>query len=209
MLFGVCIGPSYEMANSLLNGMRNDVDGIELRLDLFAEIDINKLKDLLKNWDKKVLLTFRKKSQGGGFLGSVQEQEEIWDKLCELNVDFIDLEYDAPASLYDLVRKKNPGAKVISSYHNFEKTPAQLKELFFFMKMRRADIYKIATMAISSLDALRMLLWVKESTFQKENVVGICMGDMGGITRILSPVIGNYLNYASLQGEGVSIVIES
>ncbi|MCX6990860.1 MAG: shikimate dehydrogenase [Chlamydiae bacterium] len=201
MLFGVCIGPNYEIAERSLTAMRDDVDGIELRLDLFAEINILKLKDLLKSWDKKVLLTFRKKSQGGGFSGSLQEQEEIWKELSQLSVDFVDLEYDAPQSLYELARKIFPGAKVISSYHNFEKTPVNLTEILLFMKLRNADIYKIATMATSSLDALRMLEWVKDSSQQNEEVIGICMGDEGKITRILSPIVGSYLNYVSLEGE--------
>ena len=201
MLFGVCRGPTYEMAKSSLNAMRDDVDGIELRLDFFAEINLGKLKDLLKNWNKKVLLTFRKTSQGGGFSGSFQEQEEIWKKLAQLKVDFVDLEYDAPESLYDLVRKIFSCAEVISSYHNFEKTPVHLTEILQCMKLHRADIYKIATMARSSLDALRMLEWVKESSQQKENVIGICMGDEGRITRILSPIVGSYLNYVSLEGD--------
>src|SRR6185437_13162580 len=46
----------------------------------------------------------------------------------------------------------------------------------------------------SSLDALRMLEFVRKHS----NVIGLCMGELGQITRILAPVVGTPLMYAPI-----------
>ncbi len=73
---------------------------------------------------------------------------------------------------------------LILSYHNFNETP-DLEPLLAEMKRRTpsACYYKIATFANSILDALRMI------HFQRKHpeVIGICMGEKGTLTRILSP----------------------
>lgn len=100
------------------------------------------------------------------------------------NPRFIDVDWKEPIV---------PGAPLILSYHNFEETPADLKAVLSLMQMRQAAFYKIATMAHSTLDALRMLTFVQSHP----NVIGVCMGSLGQITRILAPVFGTPIMYAS------------
>ncbi len=73
---------------------------------------------------------------------------------------------------------------LIVSYHNFDETP-DLEMILSQMKLRhpKARYYKIATFANSTLDALKML------KFQRKHakVIGICMGEKGVVTRIMSP----------------------
>lgn len=87
-----------------------------------------------------------------------------------------------------------PGAPLIISYHNFEETPTDLEAILSLLQAREASFYKIATMAHSTLDALRMLEFVS----LHPKVIGICMGPLGQITRILAPVFGTPLMYASM-----------
>lgn len=86
--------------------------------------------------------------------------------------------------LVDMDWKETPSCADIISYHDFEKT-SDLEQILSEMKKRHpaARYYKIATFANSILDALAML------SFQKNHpdVIGICMGEKGIITRILSP----------------------
>lgn len=98
--------------------------------------------------------------------------------------DYIDLPWEIS---FDKPEKR------IASYHNFEETPEDLDALFSQMQKVPAHAYKIATMAKSSLDALRMLAFVKRN--QNHRLIGLCMGEEGIITRILSPVVGNFWNY--------------
>ncbi|NGX37797.1 MAG: 3-dehydroquinate dehydratase, partial [Chlamydiae bacterium] len=67
--------------------------------------------------------------------------------------------------------------KTISTYHNYNETPANLEQIFDAMPV--ADFYKLSTFARSTTDSLRMLAFAKN----KPNVAGMCMGPLGQITR--------------------------
>mgnify|MGYP000031079876 CR=1 FL=1 len=91
-----------------------------------------------------------------------------------------------------------PVEQLILSYHNFENTPHDLEALLQLLKRKgRAKFYKIATFATSTLDALRMLLFVQKHP----EVIGLCMGPLGSITRILAPIFAVPLAYAPLAPE--------
>jgi 3-dehydroquinate dehydratase/shikimate dehydrogenase len=100
---------------------------------------------------------------------------------------FIDYPWDkCPASV-------DP-SQLILSYHNFEHTPDNLEQILEAMqRVSRAKFYKIATMTRSSLDALKMLLFMRKNP----GVIGICMGELGHLTRILGPVVGCPIMYTS------------
>lgn len=85
----------------------------------------------------------------------------------------------------------------IISYHDYEETPEDLEGILATLKQHPAKLYKIATQAKSSLDALRMLEFVR----QHKNVIGLCMGELGQITRILAPVVGTPIMYAPLTAQ--------
>lgn len=97
---------------------------------------------------------------------------------------FIDIDWKTP-TVHD--------TPLIISSHNFEETPKDLEAHLSYMQKQKADLYKIATMASSTLDALRMLDFVR----RHPNVIGICMGPLGSITRILAPVFQTPIMYAS------------
>jgi 3-dehydroquinate dehydratase / shikimate dehydrogenase len=91
--------------------------------------------------------------------------------------------------------KTLPSGKVIVSYHNFEETPDLEAVLKNLREMHpQAHFYKIATMARSTLDSLRMLEFLQHHP----DVIGICMGELGTITRICAPIFGVPLTYAPL-----------
>ncbi len=85
---------------------------------------------------------------------------------------------------------------VIISYHNFSYTPdlepliAELKRLH-----PRAHFYKVATMANSTSDSLRMLI----AAATHKNLIAICMGELGAPTRICAPLVGASIAYAPLR----------
>ncbi len=103
--------------------------------------------------------------------------------------DLIDIPWDR-----DLPEAPCP---IIRSIHNFHETPP-LDALFAQISAKPAYAYKIATFANSTLDALRMLAFVKKSDVR---LTGICMGPLGEITRILAPVVGGFCMYASSTDE--------
>lgn len=112
--------------------------------------------------------------------GSHKTLYDSQGRLC-----YIDVDWKAP-----LV----PGAPTLISYHNFQETPKNLHEILAQMKRRPAAFYKIATLANSTLDACRMLEFVRAHS----NVIGLCMGQLGEMTRILAPCFGTPIMYAPL-----------
>jgi 3-dehydroquinate dehydratase/shikimate dehydrogenase len=91
-----------------------------------------------------------------------------------------------------------PAGDVIVSYHNFEETP-NLEAILKILQMKhpKACFYKIATMATSTLDSLRMLEFLK----RHPGIIGLCIGDLGSITRICAPIFQVPMMYAPLVEE--------
>lgn len=174
-------------------------EGIELRLDCFPYIDMQQLSAFLRSSPHPILCTVRKTSHGGSFKGSEEERLRLIRLLLALKPPLFDLEYDTDPSFFQEVREQFSHTKILCSYHNFEETPQDLEGLFAKMRTLPAFAYKIATRALSTLDALRMVRFVQEKTAEGERLSGICMGEEGSITRILGPAMGNFLDYASLE----------
>jgi 3-dehydroquinate dehydratase / shikimate dehydrogenase len=167
-------------------------DGFELRLDYLTTLNINEIAEFCAQLNKPIILALRKTSHGGHFAGTDQEGWRLLEKLSELKTTtFVDLEHDTPPSF--LKEIKTP---ILLSYHNFEYTPDNLDALLESLSSPYPYAYKIATMAKSSCDALRMLLFVKKHAHRK--ICGLCMGEKGILTRILGPVYGSFINYACL-----------
>lgn len=160
----------------------NLADIYELRLDLPRKTP--------------VIFTLRSQAQGGHFQGSESARLEILRALLILQPDFVDLEWDTDPRFIAEVAQLYPQVKLLISYHNYASTPLDLDAIFAAMHSQYAYAYKIATFAQSSLDALRMLAWIKKQRGQK--VTGICLGPYGEITRILGKTYGNFFSYASL-----------
>lgn len=102
---------------------------------------------------------------------------------------FVDLPWEVPFT---------GSEKRIASYHNFEETPQDLQLLFEQMSQQKAYVYKIATMARCALDSLRMLAFVRRMFLRGHRIIGLCMGEEGILTRILSPIVGNLWSYTYL-----------
>ena len=90
-----------------------------------------------------------------------------------------------------------PNSKIILSYHDFETTPLDLESLFQSAFLgKEADMYKLATWANSTLDAIRMFQFTISKTSSCK-FCGIAMGEMGSLTRILAPLSKSALNFCS------------
>lgn len=177
--------------------LQNKGFAIELRLDLFHRIDIEYVKSFLQDSVCPIMLTVRKISQGGKFQGTESEREALIKRLLALEPPFFDLEYDMSPSFLHEVIKKHPKTKFILSYHNFQETPTDLDGIYRSMQEYAAFSYKIAVMTHSTNDALKRLLFVKEHP----KTSAICMGEKGEFARVLGPVAGNLIDYASADSE--------
>lgn len=164
----------------LLREIPEGVDGVELRLDLFPEIDFDLLKSVAKKYP--VMLT----------PGNLPEQ--VIEKLLKHGPPYFDLKCDLPEGFLQKMVEKYPKTKFFLSYHNYEVTPVDLEAIYAKMARIPAFSYKIAAMAQSSCDALRMLLFARKHP----KVSSISMGEKGEFARVLGKVYGNVINFACL-----------
>ena len=181
----------------LLQTIPDRINGIELRLDLFPEIDLKEIKNLLSFSTLPFLFTLRKSSHGGRFPGSEEEREGIIEQLLQLQPPFFDLEYDMRTTFLQMILQKYSKTKFILSYHNFQETPLDLEKVFSSMSSYPVYSYKLATLSHSTTDALRMLLFSR----RHPRISAICMGEKGEFARVLGPVCGNVIDYASTTDE--------
>jgi 3-dehydroquinate dehydratase/shikimate dehydrogenase len=198
MLIAVIKANDYTQAKQQISFILNKVDGIELRLDYWHQLDISAIKQLRDECVLPMIFTLRKQAQGGHYFYDEAKRLSIIISLCELNPDYLDLEYDIDNDFYHKIISCYPHINLICSYHNYVQTVDNLTVLLHDLqhKMPGAAIYKIVMTARSSIDTLRMLYFIY--TQKNIKIVGICMGEHGAATRILGPVVGNYFSYACI-----------
>lgn len=172
----------------------HNLGAVELRLDLFQEVLPEKVNAFIKDHPHPVLLTIRKRSHGGQFQGSELQRIALIEKLLSYQPAFFDLEYDITPSILQSLIENHPTTKFIISYHNFEKTPENLEEIYQKMQRYPAFTYKISAFSQSTNDALTLLLFSR----RYPQVSGICMGEVGSFARILGKIFGNKIGYAAL-----------
>lgn len=195
MLCVVIKGPTIQEAHRQIAEALSFADLLELRLDCFTEIDLSALKNLRSYFSIPMIFTLRSPLQGGSYLHSEEERLATIRRLTTLSPEYLDLENSVDPLFIEEISTHYPEIKLILSYHNFVETPPDLEGLYQEMKKTPAFFYKIAVSAHSCLDALRVVLWAKKSAGR---LIAISMGSHGEISRILGPVIGSPITYASL-----------
>jgi 3-dehydroquinate dehydratase / shikimate dehydrogenase len=166
---------------------------VELRLDYVAgKVNIKRLLgDRPANC--QVIITCRRKEDGGKWSGTEEARQLLLREAIAEGVDWVDLEEDVAAAIRRFGKTKR-----IVSYHNFRKTPEDLRELHKRMAALDPDIVKIATMANDPHDNVRLLEMMEQSEVP---TVGMCMGDIGTPSRILAAKFGAPFTYATFHHE--------
>lgn len=160
---------------------------VELRVDYIGRaVSLNRL---LENRPTPVVITARRRADGGRWMKSEEERMTLLRSAIAAGVDYVDIEADVADQI-----PRYGNTKRIISFHRFEDTPDNLEELHAAMAEEDADIVKIACMANTFDDSLRMMDLVKNA---KIPTIGICMGETGMITRLLGPRLGSPFTYAA------------
>ncbi|WDQ18970.1 shikimate dehydrogenase [Rhodopirellula sp. P2] len=164
---------------------------VELRLDYISRaVD---LKRLLNDRPGPVVATVRRKEDGGRWERSEQDRLMLLRSVIAAGAEYVDIEADVAAQI-----PRYGNTKRIISYHDFSGTPENLDELHEAMAAEDADIVKIACMANSFSDNIRMINLCKNA---KIPTIGICMGEIGMLTRILANRVGSPFTYATFSSD--------
>lgn len=164
---------------------------VELRLD-YIRGKVN-LKRLLADRPGPVVMTCRRKRDGGMFEGSEEERLLLLRSSIAEGADYVDLEDDVAASIPRFGRTKR-----IVSLHDFQRTPDDLVEIRDRLAGLDADLVKLATNASSPHDNLRILELMQDAPVP---TVALCMGDIGTPSRILAARFGAPFTYATFHHE--------
>lgn len=184
MLILVLNRSSYSENIALIEQTKAKVEGYELCIDLLEEISILQIKKIRNIAQLPIIFTWK---------NSVYNQSIIHG-LATLQPDFFDFDYTAPISIIEDVLSVSPNTKIIVSIHDYIQTPNDLTNLLNRVRCLPAHIYKIATFARSVTDGLRMMQFMMEYG-GRYRLIGICMGNLGQLTRIAAPIIGSVMHY--------------
>lgn len=193
---------NLELKRKILKAFNLSSDYVEIRLDYLKEINIEKIKEAIKPFSNKCILTYRLKNEKS--IKRIKDKKNLIEKLLEIKPAFIDIEEKHSKYMLDLIdRIKKSEIRLIFSWHNFNKTPSinKMKEVLEKLKMHD-DLYKIVTFANSINDNYKILsLYNFLNSNEKNKLIAFCMGEKGLLSRILCVLIGAPFTYASLYNQ--------
>ena len=170
---------------------------LEIRLDMLdrAESGIRVIHRLIRRYPRTVMIaTCRRAPNGGEFSGSIDEQAEVLGQALSAGAALLDVEIETAEAAPRIVERFRESARVIVSYHDFEKTPA-LGLVLARLKKIPADIYKISTTVRRPSDNVRLLELASGNEDTPLVILG--MGETGAPSRILGPARGSIFGFGA------------
>ena len=198
------VGPDAPTMIERAESLVRDNPFIELRLDYLSQplSALPKLKAFLEMHPEATFIaTCRRRVNGGKFKGSVAAELAVLRKAADSGFPLVDLELQSAEALKaeDLKDLSNR-VGVVLSYHNFKSTK-KLDEQFGEMSKYPADFYKVVSTATNLYDNVAMMRFVEASS-GKHEMVGLCMGEQGIISRVLGVRAGSIFTFgAATRGE--------
>lgn len=192
----ICVPIFEKNSESILEAVKNSInagaDLIEFRIDAMDHTDPDEVSNIIKDINHPIIATNRMIKEGGLFKGSEAERTDILLAAAK-HADIIDIELQTDEEYMDKIIKASKST--IISYHNFERTPSEDVLLKIVNQERElGDIAKFAVMPETISDTLTVLKVLS----QVKETIGISMGDMGRYTRVVAPLFGSPITFASI-----------
>jgi len=220
----ICIPITSGAGKKALNDIKRScqvADFIELRMDLIGRENLAELICFVRSHSKKIkiIVTCRRKEEAvpvartertKAVVRSKEEKMALLKEAIERDADFIDIELAEGSKtineLKSLCVKKGGRTNVIVSCHNLKETPSldELKKIFQQCAKFKPAVVKIVTTARTIEDNLITLNLLSYAKKNSQKIISLCMGDKGGVSRAIAPLMGNYLSFATLEPEGRS-----
>ena len=174
-------------------------DLFEVRIDLIGSNWQEVAASLHKPW----IATNRNASNRGKHTGSEDQRLSGLFKALDMGADFIDIEIET-VGLEDIIKRIRGRAKCLISHHDWTGTPppGTLAAMVNRQIDSGADICKVVTTATGIDDNLAVINL--PSLFSQASVIALAMGAAGALSRVLSPLAGGYLTYASIGRDATS-----
>jgi 3-dehydroquinate dehydratase type I len=194
----ICIpvmGKSLKEFLQNLEKVQKMSDCIELRMDSIEEFQATDIETIHMAVRKEAIFTYRHPQSGGYTKIDEPTRIQYLQKALDLGFDYVDVEIETFDRKYFHGTTKT---KLIISYHNFIETPSYMDLIKIVDNMRSyyPNILKVATMVTKETDIIT-LTRILVNKLPKDQMIVLGMGDEGRITRIITPLLGGYLTFAS------------
>jgi len=186
-----------EALNLIKKAEKAKADFIEVRLDRL-ETPRN-LSELVKSTKIPLIATNKHTSEKGFFGGTEAERQQTLLNAAENGFEYVDVNLSTAKNQVTIDKLKQSGAKTIVSYHKFDGalSVSEMEKVLEQESANGASVCKIIGTAKKTEDNLAVLSFVASHS-SEARLICFCMGEAGKLSRLLSPMFGAFLTYASL-----------
>jgi len=199
------IGSSAAEMIEKANAVVKETPFLEFRLDYLEKplTALPRLKQFFADNTAAIgIATCRRAANGGKFSGTLAAEMEILTKAAASGFHIVDLELESAESLKkgEFQKFRDTGIALILSHHDFSATK-DLDNIYERIQPFRPDFVKIVPTAKHLTDNVTLMRFIERMN-ESSNIVGICMGDAGIISRVLGLRAGSAFTFAAAtQGE--------
>lgn len=168
-------------------------DLIELRLDELGDPGEERLRGLVRQLGKPVIVTVKRAEEGGAFRGGVDEQLALLRSAARAGAAFVDIDWRLSLALGELGVAK---CHRIVSRHDREGTPEDLAEFEDEVRnvMYEGDLIKLVAHAECAEDALALLRHLRKA---RGGLIAFSTGEAGSFSRVVCRIFGSPFTYAA------------
>jgi 3-dehydroquinate dehydratase / shikimate dehydrogenase len=202
----VCLALSGETAEDMVataESMARDNPFLEFRLDYLKQplAALPKIHRFLETHQYVTAIgTCRRADNGGKFKGSLASQLEVLTKAHAAGCQLVDLELQSASKAKpEAIARLRSRAALILSFHDFRAT-RNLDETLGKMLKIPADFYKVVSTATTLSDNVTMMKFLQAQS-GKHALIGLCMGEQGIISRVLSVRAGSVFTFAAVSAD--------
>ncbi|HKB99346.1 MAG TPA: shikimate dehydrogenase [Terriglobales bacterium] len=202
----VCLALSGDTVDDMLasaESMARDNPFIEFRLDYLKQplAALPKIHRFLETHQYVTAIgTCRRADNDGKFKGSLASQLEVLTKANAAGCQIVDLELQsALKSKREALARLRSRARLILSFHDFRAT-RNLEETLEKMLKIPADFYKVVSTATTLSDNVAMMKFLQTQS-DKHALIGLCMGEQGIISRVLSVRAGSVFTFGAVSAD--------
>lgn len=195
-IIGTSVAEMIEKAESATK----ETTFLEFRLDYLEKplLALPKLKTfLIEHTAVTAIATCRRTKNGGKFDGSVAAELEVLVKAAASGFHLVDLELESAEELKkaEVQKLRESCVALIVSHHDFKQTK-DLDGIFGRIKPFEPEFVKIVPTAKTLTDNVTLMRFLERMNDQS-NIIGICMGDAGIISRVLGVRAGSAFTFAA------------
>ncbi len=173
---------------------------LEFRLDYLEKplLALPKFKHFFTdNTAATGIATCRRTANGGKFSGNVAAEIEVLSKAAAAGFHIVDVELESVTAMKkgELQNLRDTGVALIISHHDFAATK-DLEGIYKRIVPFQPDFIKIVPTAKTLVDNVTLMRFI-ERMEDHSNIIGICMGDAGIISRVLGVRAGSAFTFAA------------